>query len=108
MDNQSIPNVAILIHCLFFLLKKKSMYRNCIKDFVNSMRVSFQSSHPKCWVYSFGSFAYLPVELRLIIFALLTEHTLSYEKPSTYIKVKDSILKLAKANMILLSGTSAL
>lgn len=84
------------------------MYRNCIKDFVNSMRVSFQSSHSKCWVYSFGSFAYLPVELRFITFALLTEHTLNYEKPSTYTKVKDSILKLAKANMILLSGTSVL
>lgn len=59
------------------------------------MRVSSSLTSQR-WVYSFGSFAYLPVELRLKNFALLTEHTLNYEKPSTYPKMKGSILKLAK------------
>lgn len=31
MDNQSIPNVAILIHCLFFLFKKKKYVQKLYK-----------------------------------------------------------------------------
>lgn len=101
-DNQSIPNVAIPIHGFVFLFKKKKkVFTEIVKK-----TLWIQWELPVLTSQMLGCIFACRIS-RLITLALLTDHTLNREKPSTYAKIKRSVWRLAEINRILLSGEPA-